>query len=178
MQATPDHVAASAAAGVEQAAAQAVPRYLTFAIGPERCATDIGAIREIIEVPQLTPVPMVPAVVRGVMNLRGAVVPVIDLSARLGLGCTEIGRRSCVVIVELGEGRGRQILGVLVDAVQEVLEVPAAEVEPVPELGTRIHPELIHGMAKIGDRLVTLLDLARVLAEAELTRMVAGHAAH
>jgi len=117
-------------------------------------------------------------VVRGVINLRGAVVPVIDLAERFGLGRTEIGRRSCVVVMEFGEGRLRQLMGVLVDAVHEVVDVTPADVEPVPELGTRIRPEHLEGMAKVGGRLITLLDLERVLSVDDLARQVSARAPH
>jgi len=156
----------------------AVRRYLSFASGSEYCAANIAAIREIIEVPALTPVPMVASVVRGVINLRGAVVPVIDLAERFGLGRTEIGRRSCVVVMEFGEGRLRQLMGVLVDAVHEVVDVTPADVEPVPELGTRIRPEHLEGMAKVGGRLITLLDLERVPSVDDLARQVSARAPH
>jgi purine-binding chemotaxis protein CheW len=164
-------------------------QYLTFALGNDSYAAAIHAIREILEVPPLTVVPMVPGFVRGVINLRGAVVPVIDLASRFDLGQTQLARRTCVVVVEVsscegtedasnpnGEGE-RQVLGVLVDAVHEVQEIAASAVEPAPSLGTRIHPDFLSGMAKVNGQLLGVLDLARVLAQHELSGLVAGHVA-
>ncbi len=161
-------------------------QYLTFALGNESYAAPIQVIREILEVPSLTVVPMVPAFVRGVINLRGAVVPVIDLASRFELGRTELARRTCVVVVEVAEpgAQGsvhvhadaeRQVLGVLVDAVHEVQEIADADVEPTPSLGTRIHPDFLSGMAKVNGQLVGVLDMGRVLAQQDLARLVSGH---
>jgi purine-binding chemotaxis protein CheW len=150
-------------------------QYLTFALGSESYAAAIDAIREIIEVPPLTAVPMTPSFVRGVINLRGAVVPVIDLANRFAIGDTPIARRTCVVVVEVAAEEGTQVLGVLVDAVHEVLDIAAGDVEPAPALGTRIHPEFIAGMARVAGRLMVVLDLGRVLAQGELASLVAGH---
>jgi len=164
-----------------------IQQYLTFALGKESYAAAIDAIREILEVPTLTSVPLVPPFVRGVINLRGAVVPVIDLSTRFELGRTELARRTCVVVVEVTANDGgedskevhndgeRQVLGVLVDAVHEVLEIPTAEIEPAPTLGTSIHPDFMRGMAKVNGRLLVVLNLGRILAQQELAKLVAGH---
>jgi purine-binding chemotaxis protein CheW len=177
---TPTREAAVVATGPGAQALEAGPstRHLTLSLDGQRCALAIAPIREILEVPALTPVPMVPDVVRGVMNLRGSVVPVIDLAVRVGLGRTPVARRSCVVIVESGEGRARQALGLLVEAVHEVAEIPGGSIEPVPEIGTRIDPGFLDGIARSGGRLLMVLDLERVLAEDELLRLVASPAAH
>ncbi len=152
-------------------------QFLTFAIGNESYAAQIDSIREILEVPSLTVVPLMPGFVRGVINLRGAVVPVIDLAARLDQGATEIGRRSCVVVVEVTvESHAPLVLGVLVDAVHEVLDIAGSDIEPTPAIGTRIDPRFIRGMAKVAKRLIVVLDLGRVLAQDELAQMVATHA--
>jgi purine-binding chemotaxis protein CheW len=164
-------------------------QYLTFALGNDSYAAAIRAIREILEVPPLTVVPMVPGFVRGVINLRGAVVPVIDLAARFELGQTVLARRTCVVVVEVAgdEGAedaanapgptGRQVLGILVDAVHEVQEIAEADVAPAPSLGTRIHPNFLCGMAKVNGRLLGVLNLARILAQQELSQLVRDHIA-
>jgi len=169
--------AVAAAAARSRRAADVVSRqFLTFALGNESYAAAIDAIREIIEVPALTAVPMTPPFVRGVINLRGAVVPVIDLANRFAIGATEIARRTCEVVVEVrGQDDATQVLGVLVDAVHEVIDIAGGDVEPAPSLGTRIHPEFINGMAKVGGRLMVVLDLGRVLAQGELAALVAGH---
>lgn len=173
MHSTREEITAVASAGVSAAPHQ----YLTFAVGSESHAARIDAIREILEVPSLTVVPLMPAFVRGVINLRGAVVPVIDLAARIERGATEIGRRSCVVVVEVGGEHGAPlVLGVLVDAVHEVLDIAGSDIEPAPALGTRIDARFIRGMAKVAKRLIVVLDLGRVLAQDELAQMVAAHA--
>lgn len=170
--------AAIATAHATQGAPAGTHQYLTFAVGVESYAAQIDSIREILEVPAMTVVPLMPAFVRGVINLRGAVVPVIDLAARLDQGATEIGRRSCVVVVEvIVDGQAPLVLGVLVDAVHEVLDIAGTDIEPTPALGTRIDARFIRGMAKVAKRLIVVLDLGRVLAQDELANMVASHAA-
>jgi purine-binding chemotaxis protein CheW len=137
-----------------------------FAIG-------ILAIREIIEYGYLTEVPMTPPFIRGVINLRGAVVPVIDLSIRFGRQPRETTRRTCVVIIEVETEKGHQEMGIVVDAVSEVLEIPAAEIEPPPEFGTRIRNDFIAGMGKVNGNFVVLLDVSRVLSMEEVAVVAA-----
>lgn len=153
----------SPAAGSEEHA-----QYLTFMLQDELFAVSILAIREIIEYGQLTPVPMMPDFIRGVINLRGSVVPVVDLQARFGKGRSETKRRTCVVIIEVAGAEGLQQMGVLVDAVNEVLEIPAADIEPAPSFGTRIKSEFIGGMGKVNGRFVILLDIHNVLSVDDL----------
>jgi len=153
-------------------------QYLTFALGGDSYAAGISAIREILEVPSLTRVPLVPAFVRGVINLRGSVVPVIDLAVRLGLQSTAIDRRTCVAVVEdRAAGSPGQTLGVVIDSVQEILEIAEHEIEPAPALGTRIDPAFMRGVAKVNGRLQVVLDFGRVLAQDELAQIVTAHAA-
>jgi purine-binding chemotaxis protein CheW len=113
---------------------------------------------------------MMPDCVRGVINLRGAVVPVMDLSARFGRGQSVIGKRSCIVIVEAG-GEEKQVLGMLVDAVNAVVEIGGEDIEPAPSFGTRIRPDFIAGMGKYNGRFVILLDIERVLSSEEIVDM-------
>ncbi len=141
---------------------------LTFALKAETFGAPIESIKEILELGELTTVPMMPGFVRGVMNLRGAVVPVIDLAARFRRGATEPTRRTCIVIFEVGADDGRHTLGVLVDAVHEVQDIDGAAVDPPPSFGTRVAPEFIRGMARLDKRIVILLDLDRVLSLQEL----------
>lgn len=149
-------------------AAEERDQYLTFNLGGELFAISILSIREIIEYTHLTLVPMMPPYIRGVINLRGSVVPVVDLLARFGQGSTEPRHRTCVVIVEVPGEQGVQELGVLVDGVNEVLEIPATDVEPPPSFGVRIRNEFISGMGKVGERFVILLDVAHTLSVADL----------
>ena len=152
-------------------------QYLTFVLGGEIFAIGILSIKEIMEFAELTSVPMMPACIRGVINLRGAVVPVVDLSTRFGRQRTQTTRRTCIVIVEVAlEGEERQDIGVIVDAVNEVLEIPASEIEPAPSFGTRMRPEFIRGMGKVGGRFVIILDTNKVLSDAELHRELSAEA--
>lgn len=146
-------------------------QYLIFTLNGESFAMDILQIREIIEFGYLTEVPMTPDMVRGVINLRGAVVPVIDLSARFGRGQTAVGRRTCIVILEIDEGEALQTVGIVVDGVTEVLEIAAADIEPPPTFGARIRTDFVAGMGRVGSRFVIILDLARVLSFDELAQL-------
>lgn len=159
---------------------------LRMAVGDEAVAVAIDEVREILEVGRLTALPRTPGFVRGVMNLRGAVVPVIDLLARLGHPPAQIGRRSCVVVVETrpaatadaaaddGEADDgeRLVVGLLVDAVYEVFDAPAGEYEPVPPLGTRIDAGYLQGMSRVRNEVIGVLALDRVLAQHELTELI------
>lgn len=146
-------------------------QYLTFLLADEMFAVGIQRVREIIEYGNVTTVPMMPRFVRGVINLRGSVVPVIDLSARFGRGVSEIHRRTCVVIVEIDHEGAQQELGVVVDAVSEVLDIPQSEIEPAPAFGARIRADFISGMGKVGGRFVILLNVDKVLAVEEMAAL-------
>ena len=151
------------------ATAAAMPsQYLTFMLGGEAYAIGILAIKEIIEHVNMTRVPMMPQFIRGVINLRGAVVPVIDLGVRFGTGATQVTRRTCIVIVEVENEDESQDVGILVDAVNEVMDIAGANIEPAPDFGTRISTEFIAGMARIGDEFVIILEPARVLSVDEI----------
>lgn len=146
-------------------------QYLTFMLGGETFALAILGIKEIIEYGQLTTVPMMPEFIRGVINLRGSVVPVIDLSVRFGRKSTEIGRRTCIVIIEVATAHDRQDIGIMVDAVNEVLEIPPSSIEPPPTFGAKIRTDFIQGMGKLEDRFVIILDTSRALSVEELTML-------
>ncbi|BCG24835.1 chemotaxis protein CheW [Pseudomonas tohonis] len=146
-------------------------QYLTFTLADEVFAVGTRSVREIIEYARLTPVPMMPPCVLGVINLRGGVVPIMDLRQRLGAGHTAISRRSCVVILEVERDDLRQVMGVLVEAVNAVIEIAAQDIEPPPRFGARIRTDFIHGMAKLDDRLVVLLDIGQVLSLDDLQRL-------
>lgn len=148
-------------------------QFLRFSVGPDAYAVRIELVREILEVGQMTPLPLMPTFVRGVMNLRGAVVPVVDLSARLGMDPTAIGRRTCVIMVGLSGAQGAQHMGVLVDAVQEVFDVDDGCVESVPRMGTKIDPSFIAGMVRVRGLVTPALDFERTLAEQTLAELIA-----
>ena len=162
-----------------QSGAALPSQFLTFMLGEEQFAVGILHIKEIIEYGSLATVPIMPAWVRGVINLRGAVVPVMDLSARFGRSPSAITKRSCVVIVEVegADGENKQVLGMLVDAVNAVVEIAGADIEPAPSFGTRIRPDFIAGIGKCNGKFVILLAIDRVLSTAEVVEMARSSAA-
>ncbi|WP_341678630.1 chemotaxis protein CheW [Niveibacterium sp. SC-1] len=151
-------------------------QYLTFRLGAEVFAISIQAIREIIEFPGLTTIPLTPGFLAGVINLRGAVVPVIDLSVRFGRGSTEISRRTCVVIVEIPTDEGLLPVGVIVDAVNEVVELEATQVEQRPNFGAGVRADFVAGMLRLHNQFVVALDLERVLSAEELEQLISATA--
>ena len=147
-------------------------QYLTFTLAGEVFAVGTLAVKEIIEYGQVTTVPMMPPFIRGVINLRGAVVPVVDLGVRFRNMPTEITRRSCIVILEVSDGQENQTLSVVVDAVNEVLEISPADIEPPPAFGARIRTDFIDGMAKVAGSFVILLNVGKILSIDELASLV------
>ena len=148
-------------------------QYLTFTLGGEMFSIGILCIKEIIWYANLTEVPMMPACIRGVINLRGAVVPVMDLSARFGKPASPVSKSTCIIIIEVDtplEGE-RQNMGVVVDAVQAVLEIPASEIEPAPSFGTKIRSDFIEGIGKVNGKFVILLNVNQVLSSEEISSM-------
>lgn len=143
-------------------------QFLTFTLRQEMFAIGILNIKEILEYGSLTTVPMMPDFIRGVINLRGAVVPVVDLAARFGGEQSDITKRTCIVIIEVSNGEERQDIGVVVDAVSEVLEIPATEIEPAPAFGARIRADFIQGMGKVNGKFVIILEVDKVLSVDEL----------
>jgi len=155
-----------------QGAAQQT-QFLTFMLRAEVFAIGILAIKEIIEYDDLTVVPMMPACIRGVINLRGAVVPVMDLSARFGRKTAEVTKRTCIVIVEIEADGERQDVGIIVDAVNAVLDIPASEIEPAPAFGAKISTTFIQGMGKVNGKFVILLDVNNVFSADEMGALTA-----
>jgi purine-binding chemotaxis protein CheW len=160
---------------------------LRMNVGSDVLAVPISEVREILQVTRLTPLPRTPDFVRGVMNLRGSVVPVIDLAARLGRTPTRIGRRSCIVVVESAldiESEEAEthnpafVVGLLVDAVFEVFDRLGHEIEAAPPLGTRIPAECLLGMTRAGGEVIGVLALNRVLNAGELAAAIAAHEGH
>ena len=148
-----------------------IQQYLTFQLNGEMYAVGILNVKEIIEYGSLTEIPMMPAFIRGVINLRGSVVPVIDLAARFGGRATETSRRTCIVIIELAHEDERHDIGIVVDAVSEVLEVSDADIEPAPSFGAKIRADFIAGMGKIGGKFVIMLDIRKVLSVDEIAEL-------
>jgi purine-binding chemotaxis protein CheW len=168
--------AASASAAGGSAGQQAL-QYLTFVSSGEVFALGILSIKEIIEYTQLTVVPMTPDFVRGVMNLRGAVVPVVDLSVRFGRPASPVSRRTCIVIVEVPTAQDSVTIGIVVDAVNAVVDILPAQIEPPPSFGAHVRTEFIEGMGRINERFVILLNVERIAAMDEIMLAAAGTAA-
>jgi purine-binding chemotaxis protein CheW len=139
-------------------------QYLTFRLDRELFAVDIAKVREVLEFSTVTKVPRTPDFMRGVINLRGNVVPVVDMRLKLGLTQTERTVDTCVVIAEVEVDGERTILGALADSVQEVVELDGASIVPAPRMGTRIDTSVIRGMGKRDEEFVIILDIDRVFS--------------
>lgn len=148
-------------------------QYLTFTLGEALFAVGTLNVREIIEYGHLTPVPLMPPSILGVINLRGGVVPILDLRQRFGQGATQVSRRSCIVILEVQRSGIDQVIGIVVEAVNAVLEIPEQDIEPPPNFGSQIPTDFLIGMGKLDTRLVVLLDIGRVLSLDDL-QLLAG----
>ncbi|MBB1268336.1 chemotaxis protein CheW [Shewanella sp. SR44-3] len=144
-------------------------QYLTFNLKDAMYAIGILHIKEILEYSNVTPVPMMPNFIKGVINLRGAVVPVVDLSARFGGNQSSIVKRTCIVIIEVLNEEGMQDIGVVVDAVSEVIEISHTNIEPAPAFGAQIRADFIQGMGKINGDFVIILQVDKVLSVEEMS---------
>ena len=138
-------------------------QYLTFSLGDEVFAMDIRCVREIIQHGNMTMVPLMPAFVRGVINLRGSVVPVIDLQSRFGRPRAQVGKKTCIIIFDATVDDEKLELGLLVDAVSEVLDIAHDQIEPAPQFGTTIRRDFIHGMGKVDGNFIVILAPERAL---------------
>lgn len=139
-------------------------KYLTFSLGRESYGVGILQVREIIRLPEITQVPCMPAHMRGVINLRGKVVPVADLRAKFGLSSEGMNERTCIIVVEL-TSRGKTLMGLMVDSVEEVSNIPSGDIEPTPDFGAFLNTNYILGMAKVKGAVKTLLDIDKVITE-------------
>lgn len=153
---------------VDQSNTQPPAQFLTFWLGNEVLGMDIRTVREIITCGPMATVPLMPTFLRGVINLRGAVVPVIDLNARFGRPAAQIGKRSCIVIFDATRSGERVELGLLVDAVSEVIKIGADQIEPPPDFGTTVRRDFIRGIGKVGQRFIILLEPDRALDVQEM----------
>jgi purine-binding chemotaxis protein CheW len=143
-------------------------QYLTFLLANEECAIDILKVREIVEYDTVTTVPKAPNWARGVINLRGTVVPVADLAAKFGMEQKPVSKTTCIVIVETRFKDQDVTMGVIADAVSQVLELSAEDIRPVPDFGTQVKMDYLLGMAKVGRKFALLLDVDKVLTTEEL----------
>jgi len=145
----------------------ALAQYLTFSVAGEEYGISILTVREILEHDTITPVPRTPDFIRGVINLRGRVVPVVDLAVRFALPPTPVTKRTCVVIAEVTRGGERAVMGLMVDAVNQVIELGPDEIEVAPSFGTPVDVPYLAGMGRAGKRFVLLLDTDRLLSADE-----------
>ena len=151
-------------------------QYLSFYLAGEEYAIGILQAKEILEYDTLTRVPQTPPAIRGVINLRGSVVPVVDLAVKFGLPPTAISKRTCIVIVEVDLAGQRTVMGLLADAVSQVMDLAPTDIEPPPPFGTAVRVDYLQGMGKVGKKFVLLLDVDRVLAAPELQAVAAASA--
>lgn len=154
--------------GIKAVAGSTPAQYLTFWLGEEMFGMDIRTVSEIIQCAPMATVPLMPDFVRGVINLRGKVVPVIDLNARFGRPSATLGKKSCIVIFDALRAGERSELGLLVDAVSEVIRIAPADIEPPPDFGSAVRRDFIRGMGKVGPRFVIILEPDRALDVAEM----------
>ncbi len=139
-------------------------KYLTFALGSEEYGLEILKVREIFGYMEITAVPQTPMYVKGVINLRGQVIPVVDLRAKFGMETMERTEETCIIVVEISQGSRNFSTGIVVDHVQEVLDIPGEDIEEAPQFGSAVNTDFILGMGKIGESVKILLDIDKVLA--------------
>ena len=149
-------------------------KYLTFALASEEYGLEILKVREIIGYIDVTAVPQTPHHVKGVINLRGQVIPVIDLRTKFGMDRADVTDETCIVVVEITQGKRKSSTGIVVDRVQEVLDIAGGDIEEAPQFGAAVDTDFILGMGKIGDSVKILLDIDRVLSGTDLRGLGGG----
>ena len=149
-------------------------QYLTFNLDGEAFATEIAKVREVLEYAQITPVPRSPEYMLGVINLRGNVVPIVDLRLQFDMETAAVDVNTCIIIIEIEIEGTSTVLGVLADQVQEVIELKPEQLELVPSLGTRVKNEFIHAMGKIEDRFIIVLDMQHVFSAIQLENVTSS----
>ncbi|MFZ5584316.1 MAG: chemotaxis protein CheW [Thermodesulfobacteriota bacterium] len=162
----PDHHVQTAAGGLGVQG-----KFLTFLLAKEQYGIAILKVREIIGLVPITPIPRTPDFVKGVANLRGKVIPVLDLRQKFGLDAAPYDERTCIIVVEAADGGGASLLGLVVDGVNEVANIRADEVEPAPSFGLAVDTSFILGMAKSGGDVKILLDSDQVLSQDEMAQL-------
>jgi len=146
-------------------------QYLTFKLGEEMFGVDVGKAREVLDCAEVTKVPQAPDYMLGVINLRSSVVPVINLRKKFGMTETEKTIDTCIIVMEIDVDGDIIVIGTMVDAVQEVLDLDASQIEPPPRLGTRLNTEFIKGMGNLNDQFIIILDIDRVFTSEELAEI-------
>jgi purine-binding chemotaxis protein CheW len=155
------------------ASISATTQFLTFRLQDELFALDIGKVREVLDFTSITKVPQTPDYMRGVINLRGSVVPVVDMRLKFGMTMSEQTVNTCVIIVEVEMDGETVVMGAMADAVQEVLDLEPDQIEPPPRLGTKLNTEFIRGMGKLAEQFIIILDIDKVFACGELALIAA-----
>jgi purine-binding chemotaxis protein CheW len=163
-------------AELEADTASRAGKYLTFRLENEEFGLEILKVQEIIQMQAITRVPRTPEFVRGVINLRGKVIPVVDLRMKFGISRAEDTEKTCIVVVQIRHSDGVVVMGTIIDEVREVLDIPGASIEDTPSFGASIDTEFILGMGKIGQSVKILLDIDRVLSGAEIEHIQAASA--
>jgi len=148
-------------------------QYLSFKLGEEIFAVDVAKVREILDVIAITKVPQTPDFMRGIINLRGSVVPVMDMRLKFGMPPTERTVNTCIIVMEVSQDGLTMVLGSLADSVQEVLDLEPEQIEPAPRIGTRLRSDYIKGMGKHNERFIIILDVDRIFSSGEL-EVIAG----
>ena len=148
--------------------ASGTTQYLTFKLGSELFGVDVSKAREVLDFSEVTHVPQMPDYMLGVINLRGSVVPVINLRRKFGMGAEEKTIDTCIIVIEVEIDGDVIVIGTLADAVQEVLDLHAGQIEPAPRLGTKLNTEFIKGMGNLDGQFLIILDIDRVFTVAEL----------
>ena len=146
-------------------------KYLTFKLGPEEYGLEILKVQEIIKMMDITKVPRTPEFVRGVINLRGKVIPVVDIRLKFGMEAKETTDKTCVIVVQTAHSGGALTMGTIVDEVSEVLDINGEQIEPAPEFGTTVNTDFILGMGKVAKKVIMLLDIDKVLSSGELATL-------
>ena len=143
-------------------------KYLTFVLGQEEYGLEILKVQEIMGMMDVTRVPRAPVFVRGVINLRGKVIPVMELRSKFSMDAIDDTEKTCIIVVQVAQDDGTVTMGIIVDEVSEVLDIEGAQIEPAPEFGCGVNTDFILGMGKIGDKVVMLLDVDKVLSSNEI----------
>jgi len=159
-----------------------VRQYLTFMMGEENYAIPVTDIREVLLVPKITRIPKMPDFMKGVINLRGSVVPILDLKMRFGMGETASSTETAIIVVEIplesgGDGAGFMHLGIFADAVKKVVAIASGDIEPPPSIGSRIKTAFIEGMGRVDNEFIVILDIKEVLTAEDMEMMESASSA-
>ena len=149
--------------------------YLTFRLGEEVFALDVATVREVLDLTSITKVPRTPEFMRGVINLRGSVVPVLDLRLAFNMSRTEKTVNTCIIVVEVAVDEERLVVGALADSVEEVIDLEPEQIQPAPSIGASVRTEFIRGMGRRDSELLMILDIDRVFSTTELESLKQVH---